>query len=231
MNFFMSLLTTALVSSGLLTAHNEFTGGKSTLSSSKDLTIKAQHLSQKAPSLNRKVLTLALNAYKRAAATGEVKNPKLTVIDYTIPSSKPRMWVFDLASERLLYHTQVAHGANSGVDVPHHFSNSSSSHATSLGTYITRDIYMGHKGYSLNLKGLEHGFNDHALSRRVVMHGAWYMNSDFIKKTGRAGRSWGCPAIATYLAKPVINTIKNGSVIFAYYPDSNYLSHSAYAMA
>ena len=224
MNPIMSLLTAALISSGLLTSHH-------TLPISGNLKTEIQHLSQAAPSLNQRVLTLALTAYKKAAAHGDVKNPKLTVIDYSIPSSKPRMWVFDLASDRLLYHTQVAHGANSGMDVPHHFSNDSSSHATSLGTFITRDIYMGHKGYSLNLKGLERGFNDHALERRVVVHGAWYMNSDFIKKTGRAGRSWGCPAIATYLAKPLINTIKNGSVVFAYYPDKNYLSHSAYVMA
>lgn len=221
MNPIMSLLTAVVISSGLLTSQNYFPA-------SGDVSASAKHLSEVAPSLNKRVLALALNAYHKAAAHGEVKNPKLTVIDYSLPSSKPRMWVFDLASQRLLYHTQVAHGANSGMDVPHHFSNDASSHATSLGTFVTRDIYMGHKGYSLNLKGLEHGFNDHALSRRVVIHGAWYMNSDFIRKTGRAGRSWGCPAVSTEIAKPLINTIKNGSVVFAYYPDSNYLSHSAY---
>lgn len=228
MNFFMGILTAALASSGLLTSKQHF---PMLDAPTQDLGAKVQHLSQEAPSLNKKVLALALGAYKKAVASGQVKNPKLTVIDYSLPSSKPRMWVFDLNNERLLYNTQVAHGANSGMDVPHHFSNSSSSHQTSLGTFVTRDIYIGHKGYSLNLKGLERGFNDHALDRRVVIHGAWYMNADFIKKTGRAGRSWGCPAIATYLAKPVINAIKNGSVVFAYYPDQYYLSHSSYAMA
>ncbi len=188
-----------------------------------------QHLSQKAPQLNRKVLKLALAAYKKAAAKGAVKKQVLTVIDYSLPSNKQRMWVFDLSKERLLYNTHVAHGKNSGGETPNHFSNAVSSKATSLGTFVTRDTYIGSKGYSLNLQGLERGINDNAYDRRVVMHGAWYMEPSFIKKAGRAGRSWGCPSIAHTLAKPVINTIKGGSVIFAYYPDRYYLSHSGFA--
>lgn len=189
------------------------------------------HLAAKAPSLNKKVLTLALAAYTKAAARGAVKKPVLTVIDYSLPSSRQRMWVFDLKRERLLYNTHVAHGRNSGMDIPHHFSNRPSSKETSLGTYVTRGTYIGSKGYSLNLQGLERGFNDNAYSRRVVIHGAWYVEPSFIKQAGRAGRSWGCPSIAKTLAKPVINTIKNGSVVFAYYPDKYYLKHSAYAVA
>lgn len=193
-----------------------------------DINTQVQHLAQKAPQLNKKVLQMALTAYKKASSKGAVKKPVLTVIDYSLPSNKQRMWVFDLKKERLLYNTYVAHGKNSGMDTPHHFSNRSSSKETSLGTYVTRDTYIGHKGYSLNLQGLERGFNDNAYSRRVVIHGAWYVEPDFIKKSGRAGRSWGCPSIARTLAKPVINTIKDGSVVFAYYPDSYYLAHSGY---
>jgi hypothetical protein len=189
------------------------------------------HLSRTAPSLDKRVLKLALTAYENASEKGAVKKPVLTVIDYSLPSSKQRMWIFDVKSEKLLYNTFVAHGQNSGMNVPNHFSNTPSSKATSLGTFITRDTYIGSKGYSLNLQGLEKGFNDNAYSRRVVMHGAWYMEPTFIKKAGRAGRSWGCPSIAQTMAKPVINTIKNGSVIFAYYPDRNYLSHSGYLVA
>ncbi len=190
---------------------------------------KVHFLSQAAPKLNKKVLRLALTAYEKAAAAGGVKKAVLTVIDYSLPSNEQRMWVFDLNRKKLLYNTYVAHGKNSGLDIPHHFSNKLSSKETSLGTYITRDTYMGSKGYSLNLQGLEQGFNDNAYSRRVVIHGAWYVEPDFIKKLGYAGRSWGCPAIAKTLAEPVINTIKGGSVVFAYYPDSNYLAHSNYA--
>lgn len=196
-----------------------------------DLNTEVRHLSHEAPALNKKVLKLALTAYQKAAVKGAVKKPILTVIDYSLPSSKQRMWIFDLRKDHLLYNTYVAHGKNSGADVPHHFSNVTSSKQTSLGTYVTRDTYIGHKGYSLNLQGLEKGFNDNAYNRRVVIHGAWYVEPDFIRKAGRAGRSWGCPSIAQTLAKPVINTIKGGSIVFAYYPDSNYLSHSGYAVA
>lgn len=189
---------------------------------------KIDHLSSAAPELNKNVLKLALTAYDNANKRGSVKKPVLTVIDYSLPSNTQRMWVFDLRSERLLYNTYVAHGKNSGITTPRHFSNIDSSKESSLGTYITKGTYEGSKGYSLNLEGLDKGFNDNAYSRRVVIHGAWYVEPSFIKKAGRAGLSWGCPAIAKTLAKPVINTIKNGSVIFAYFPDRNFLTHSGY---
>lgn len=195
---------------------------------SQNINTEMKHLSQKAPHLSRKVLRLALTAYQKARSRGAVKKPVLTVIDYSLPSSKQRMWIFDMNKERLLYNTYVAHGRNSGSIIPHHFSNQFSSKETSLGTYVTKDSYIGSNGYSLNLQGLEKGFNDNAYQRRVVIHGAWYVEPDFIKRAGYAGRSWGCPSIAKTLARPVINTIKGGSVVFAYYPDRNYLSHSGY---
>jgi len=231
MNTFFSLISAAILSFNIPTSTailgKAYPNNKARL----DVGTEVQHLSQKAPSLNRNVLKLALTAYNHASTKGAVKKPVLTVIDYSLPSNKQRMWVFDLNHEKLLYNTYVAHGQNSGMTVPHHFSNQPSSKETSLGTYVTRDTYFGHKGYSLNLQGLEHGFNDNALSRRVVIHGAWYVEPSFIHKTGRAGRSWGCPSIADTLAKPVINIIKGGSVVFAYYPDKNYLSHSGYLTA
>jgi hypothetical protein len=185
-------------------------------------------LSKKAPQLNPRVLKLALTAYNKASNNGAVHKPILTVIDYSLPSFKQRMWIFDLKHKALLYNTYVAHGRNSGATTPNHFSNRNASKETSLGTYVTKDTYMGSKGISLNLKGLEKGFNDNAYSRRVVIHGAWYVEPSFIKQAGQAGRSWGCPSIAKSIAKPVINLLKGGSVVFAYYPDKNYLSHSHY---
>lgn len=223
-NSLMTLISTAILSSTVASnngpANNAF-----------DVNTEVNHLARKAPHLNRNVLKLALTAYQKVQKKGAVKKPVLTVIDYSLPSSKQRMWVFDLKKERLLYNTYVAHGQNSGMNVPHHFSNKTSSKETSLGTFVTKGTYMGSKGYSLNLQGLEKGFNDNAYNRRVVIHGAWYVEPEFIKKAGRAGRSWGCPSIAKTMAKPVINTIKNGSVVFAYYPDRNYLSHTGYAVA
>jgi hypothetical protein len=239
MNSLLTLISTVILTSNITssapTFANVLPGSTATAAvnivARTDVSTQLQHLSTKAPQLNKNVLKLALTAYKNADKRGAVKKPVLTVIDYSLPSNKQRMWVFDVRNERLLYNTYVAHGKNSGVNSANHFSNRESSKESSLGTYITKDTYIGHKGYSLNLQGLDRGFNDNAYNRRVVIHGAWYMEPDFIKKAGRAGLSWGCPAIAQTLAKPVINTIKNGSVIFAYFPDKYFLSHSGYLTA
>lgn len=223
MNSLFTLIAITLLTCNISSSTLSFAG------SSFDVTTEANQLSRSAPRLNRNVLKLALSAYHKAQARGAVHNPMLTVIDYSLPSSSQRMWIFDISRARLVYNTYVAHGKNSGADVPHHFSNQSSSKETSLGTYVTKDTYIGSKGISLNLQGLEKGFNDNAYSRRVVMHGAWYVEPTFIKQSGRAGRSWGCPSIAQSLAKPLINKLKGGSVLFAYYPDRNYLAHTQYA--
>lgn len=222
MNTVFMLISVAMLTSNITSSSLAF--AKPSYNINTELT----RLSQKAPTLNKDVLKLGLTAYHKAFDKGAVKKQLLTVIDYSQPSSKQRMWVFDLKKEQLLYKTHVAHGKNSGMNVPHHFSNKQSSKETSLGTFVTRDTYIGSKGYSLNLDGLEKGFNDNAYKRRVVVHGAWYVEPSFIKKAGRAGRSWGCPSIAKTLAKPLINTIKGGSVIFAYYPDHQYLSRSSF---
>ena len=226
MNIILTMISMAILTCNAASSSTFFS--KSSSKSSFDVNSEVRDLSKKAPHLNKRVLKFALAAYHKATRRGAVKKPVLTVIDYSLPSSKQRMWVFDVNHDRLLYNTYVAHGQNSGMNIPNHFSNQSSSKQTSLGTFITRDTYMGSNGYSLNLQGLEKGFNDNAYNRRVVIHGAWYVEPDYIRKTGRAGRSWGCPSIAKTLAKPVINTIKGGSVVFAYYPDRNYLTHSNY---
>ncbi len=181
-----------------------------------------------APKLKAEVLRLALTAFNRAKRLGLVHRPILTVIDYSKASSEKRLWVFDLKSDKLLFETLVAHGRNSGDLNATHFSNKNQSLESSLGTYVTANTYFGSKGLSLNLKGLETGYNNNALSRRVVMHGAWYVSEDFVKQNGQLGRSWGCPSVNPALAKPIIDTIKDGSVLFAYYPDKNWLSHSQY---
>ncbi|KTD75175.1 murein L,D-transpeptidase catalytic domain family protein [Legionella waltersii] len=225
MNTLFTLISTILLTSNITSSTPLFA------KPGQDINTQLSHLSSKAPKLNRNVLKLALTAYNNANKRGTVKKPVLTVIDYSLPSNKQRMWVFDLRKERLLYNTFVAHGRNSGGNLARNFSNRESSKQSSLGTYITKGTYIGHKGYSLNLQGLDRGFNDNAYNRRVVIHGAWYVEPDFIKRAGRAGLSWGCPAVAQTLAKPIINTIKNGSVIFAYYPDKYFLSHSGYLVA
>lgn len=181
------------------------------------------------PDISKVALNFALMAYNKANKKGFVNNHILTVIDYSLPSNQQRMWIIDMANGNVIYRTHVAHGKNSGDGArTERFSNILSSKESSLGTYITQNTYQGQKGYSLNLKGLDSGFNDNAFNRRVVVHGAWYMEKDYIKKAGRAGTSWGCLAVSRTLAISIIDTIKNGSVIFAYYPDNKFLTHSDY---
>jgi hypothetical protein len=186
-------------------------------------------LLQQAPGLRAEVLRLALNAAQKAEAAGLVRRRDLlTVIDYSLPSSQPRLFVFDLASKKLLFRELVAHGKNSGNDLTTAFSNSPGSLETSLGLFVTTDTYNGHNGYSLRLKGLEEGFNDMALDRAIVLHGAAYVSHEAIKALGRLGRSWGCPAVSSLVAKKIIDTIRGGSAVFAYYPEKSWLTTSAF---
>ena len=116
----------------------------------------------------------------------------------------------------MLFHELVAHGAGSGAKFATQFSNVDASRQTSLGLFVTGGTYEGGNGYSLKLKGLEEGINDRAEERHIVMHGAWYVSADHARQYGMLGRSWGCPALPQAEAKPVIDTIKGGSFVFAY---------------
>lgn len=191
-------------------------------------TTSVDALARLAPSADRDVIELALGAMRCAQAEGTaVDATRLAVIDYSRSSLQPRLWVFDLARRELAYKELVAHGQGSGGDVPNHFSNDDGSHASSLGLFVTRDTYTGHNGYSLRLQGLEPGFNDAAMSRAIVIHGAAYVNAESGQRMGRLGRSWGCPALRKAIAKPVIDVLKGGQFVFSYYPDQRWLAHSA----
>jgi hypothetical protein len=186
-------------------------------------------LAKLAPDANTKVLSLALEARACAAASmGQAQSPRLAVIDYSLPSTTPRLWVFDLAANKLLFREVVAHGQGTGENMARNFSNKDGSHQTSLGLFRTADTYNGKNGYSLRMQGLEPGTNDAAMSRAIVMHGAPYVNMQLAQQKGRLGRSWGCPAVRPEVAKQVIDSLKNGQMIFSYYPDSNWLAKSPF---
>ena len=124
----------------------------------------------------------------------------------------------------LSYATKVAHGSGSGGKVKaSKFSNISNSHASSIGVAKTKDVYFGKHGKSLRLEGLETGLNDRMLARSVVIHGAKY-----VQKNGHVGRSWGCPAVSNDMVEPLVEEIKEGSLVFLYYPDKNWLNSSEY---
>ncbi len=156
------------------------------------------------------------------------KEDIITIIDFTLPSTAKRMVVLDLAKKEVLYHTIVSHGKNSGENYATSFSNIHSSYQSSLGFYTTENTYIGRNGYSLVLNGLEKGTNDQAKARAVVIHGADYCSEDFIKATGRNGRSYGCPALPRALNQEIIDTIKEGSLLYIYANDKNYLANSKF---
>jgi len=185
-------------------------------------------LSKLAPQANPKVIGLALAATECAAAQGQPPSDRLAVIDYSKPSTEPRLWVFDLAKRKLLYHELVAHGRNTGENLATAFSNTPESLQSSLGLFRTLGTYAGRNGYSLRMEGLEPGTNDHALERALVIHGASYVNPALARRQGRIGRSYGCPAVRTAIARPLIDTLKGGQYVFSYYPDARWLSTSPY---
>ena len=148
----------------------------------------------------------------------------LTVIDFNKPSHEKRMWIVDLVNETLLLNTWVAHGQGSGVDTASTFSNTDNSHQSSLGFYLTDDVYFGKHGRSLHLDGLDEGFNSAARAREIVVHAADYVGEGSIAQMGRIGRSWGCPAVSPNVAGTVIDDIKGKTVIFINGNDASYTS-------
>jgi L,D-transpeptidase catalytic domain len=167
--------------------------------------------------LSPRALAAALDAVAGARSRGIAgRGDLLTLIDYSLPSTAPRLWVLDLASGKVLFHELVAHGAGSGDNYATRFSNAPDSRQSSLGLFLTGGTYEGGNGYSLKLNGLDPGVNDLAEERRVVMHGAWYVSADHVQHFGRLGRSWGCPALPVASAHAVIDVIKNGTFLFSY---------------
>lgn len=191
--------------------------------------------SQRPAGLSPKALAAALDAVSCARGRGVSGTPGrddvLTVIDYSLPSTQPRLWVLDLARRKVLFHELVAHGAGSGDIYATHFSNVNDSRSTSLGLFLTADTYEGGNGYSLKLKGLDAGVNDLAEARHIVMHGAWYVSPEHAQQFGRLGRSWGCPALPQADAKSVIDTVKGGSFVFAYAANAGTAAGNGYSRA
>jgi hypothetical protein len=185
--------------------------------------------SEELGSIDTDVFDLAMNAASCAVKSGAVGQPRtLTVIDYSLPSTEKRMWVYDLNSRELLYEELVAHGQGTGANVATKFSNLPDSHQTSLGLFVTDETYVGRNGYSLRLDGLDKGWNDRARDRAIVMHGAAYVSPQFVKANGRLGRSHGCPAVSDAVARQLIDRVKGGGLVFAYYPDAKFLKTSKY---
>lgn len=177
--------------------------------------------------LARQAFEYGLQGWTYLVETGRIINRNIiSIIDFSKPSSEKRLFVIDLSHMKVLFNTYVAHGVNSGVNYANSFSNMPESNKSSLGFYQTANTYLGGHGYSMRLEGLERGINDNAARRDIVMHGAGYVNENYIHSQGYIGRSWGCPAVAEKLSRPIIDKIKNGTCLFIYSPQRNYLNSS-----
>ncbi len=164
----------------------------------------------------------AANGFFQLRAQGIITRDILAIADFSLSSNTRRLWVVNMNTHEVLYHTWVAHGRNTGDEFAQSFSNDAESNKSSLGFYATGTVYNGKHGISLRLNGLEKGVNDRALQRAVVMHGADYVSEDFIRKHTRLGRSLGCPAIPNDMVKPLIEALRDGSCLYIYHP-----SHAA----
>ena len=188
-----------------------------------------KHFSQRIKEIDPEALETGLKAYMCAThAQRQGKGRYLTIIDYNQPSSQKRMYIIDMVHQKLISSQLVAHGQNTGGREALKFSNKDGSHQSSLGVFVTQTPYRGKHGLSLRLRGLERGYNDNASQRAIVLHGANYVNQDYVRKYGMIGRSWGCPAIDNSQVKTTVNTLKSGSIIVAYFKDNQWLSKSNY---
>jgi len=174
------------------------------------------------------VFSTAMHGYMNLRNAGKLnaEHNVLTVCDMAMSSTTNRMWVIDLDKKKVLFNNYVAHGQGSGDDGRLSFSNKAITHKSSLGFYVTKETYDGEHGTSLRLDGQDEGFNDAALDRGIVVHGAEYVCDRMIAEKDRIGRSWGCPAVPQKLSLPIIESIKEGTCLFIYYPDQKYLGHS-----
>ena len=181
-------------------------------------------LTKLAPKANPQVMRLAA----RALACAQPNANRFAVIDFSLPSTEQRLWVFDLKHQKLLFKELVSHGQGSGNAMAETFSNIPESYQSSIGLFRTLNSYHGRNGYSLRLKGLEAGVNDQAYQRAIVIHGADYVSEHFIEKTGRLGRSHGCPAVRQDVAIKLIDSLKENQYLFTYYPDPEWLATSEF---
>jgi hypothetical protein len=177
--------------------------------------------------LNKSAFEYALKGYQYLLSKRKLgHNSVLSICDFSQSSRRKRLFIIDVEQQKLLINTYVAHGRKSGSEYARAFSNSPESHMSSLGFYVTKNTYYGDHGLALKIEGLEKGFNDNASGRNIVVHGSEYVGSDYLRYNRMNGRSFGCPAVPAEQTSKVINTIKNGSCLFIYYPTKKYLTQS-----
>ncbi len=173
----------------------------------------------------------------KSAHPGKVRKPFLYFVDYGLPSTEPRGYVFDMKELRIVDGPfTVAHGRGSSAGkygVPTRFSNASGSAATSLGLYVAQELYnfVGHAGgrtyrsTGLRLAGVSGNYNDNARARGVVAHGAPYVTAN------GTGRSEGCPAMEQNRAKRLLPTLADGGLVFLFAPEQRWMQQDPWIAA
>lgn len=177
--------------------------------------------------LAKKAFLFAWKGYKHLLQKRKLSNDDvLSICDFSQSSRRKRMYIIDVANKKLLMHTYVAHGRNSGGEYARSFSNKPESHKSSLGFYVTRNSYYGDHGLALKIDGLENGINDKADARNIVIHGSDYVGANYLRGRSYNGRSFGCPAVPKKDTQKLIHSIRGGSCLFIYHPTTGYLSKS-----
>ena len=191
------------------------------------------------PLSDSRALTDAFKSYfaYKSAHPGQVRKPLLYFVDYGLPSTTARGYVFDMDLLKIVDGPfMVAHGRGSSANrygIPTHFSNAFGSNATSLGLYLAQQTYSFHgrtggKSYGsigLKLQGVSEGYNDNALARGVVAHGAPYVTAT------KAGRSEGCPAMEPSRARKLLPALSNGAMVFLFAPDQQWMERDPWVTA
>lgn len=178
--------------------------------------------------ISAEVWTHALAAHEEAIRAGKTSSPLLTVIDYSRPANEKRLWVVDVRTIAVVDKDYVAHGEGSGNALAAtRFSNRDGSHQSSLGTFITGEVFFGVRGRSLELHGLEEGINDNAYARGILIHGTRNV-SEARALQGTQGVTEGCAGVPAKSAKRLIGRIARGTVVFIWYPERRFLEQSEY---
>ncbi|HEY6899341.1 MAG TPA: murein L,D-transpeptidase catalytic domain family protein, partial [Puia sp.] len=185
------------------------------------------HMNLEKEGLDEKAFEYAWRGYHNLLKKGLIhKRTVLSICDFSQSCCSKRLYVIDVLRRKVLYRTYVAHGQNSGEEFATTFSNEPESFKSSLGFYVTDKIYYGRNGLSLRLNGVDTGYNDLALKRKIVLHGSTYVGDKYMQDFGTTGTSLGCPAIPSTISGKIIRLVKNGSCLFIYHPTQQYLDSS-----
>jgi len=147
------------------------------------------------------------------------KHAYFIVVDFSLFSGKDRFWMVNLSTGAVEKH-KVAHGDGSDPDNNGYatlFGNVDGSHKSSLGFYLTGEIYDGTHPHSMRLDGLSpdgspnNMANTNVRDRLIVVHEASYVDD---ATASQSGRSNGCLALDPDIEVSVVDRIHDGTLIY-----------------